>query len=170
VPDRPGNGTHPLPRKASLSLAAAFAAEKGEAKQPLAGGGGADRPELMLPLIVQATTSFSHLAERLKPKSSESLVSLTEGLFSARLSSAATHRLLSLPEVHFVQRKSTYEAHLEDVLKAACVPLPADAAVPPEDGAGVLVGIVDSGFDLSHPAFRSGDRLRVDALLDQVEE
>ena len=39
----------------------------------------------------------------------------------------------------------------------------------PEDGAGVLIGVVDTGFDLSHPAFRDASgALRVEGLLDQT--
>jgi subtilisin family serine protease len=39
-----------------------------------------------------------------------------------------------------------------------------------EDGKGVAIGVVDSGFDLSHPSFRDASgRLCVDALFDQVE-
>ena len=38
-----------------------------------------------------------------------------------------------------------------------------------ETGKGVLVGIVDSGFDLSHPMFRDASgKLRVERLLDQT--
>lgn len=40
-----------------------------------------------------------------------------------------------------------------------------------EDGTGVVVGIVDSGFDLSHPMFRdSAGKLRVEALLEQSDD
>ncbi len=39
-----------------------------------------------------------------------------------------------------------------------------------ETGKGAYVGIMDSGFDLSHPMFRAVDgTLRVDALLDQTK-
>lgn len=37
------------------------------------------------------------------------------------------------------------------------------------DGTGVIIGVVDSGFDLSHPMFRDNQgNLRVDGLLDQT--
>ena len=47
-----------------------------------------------------------------------------------------------------------------------------DSATPliAETGDGVLIGVVDSGFDLSHPMFRdSGGNLRVEGLLDQSD-
>jgi subtilisin family serine protease len=40
----------------------------------------------------------------------------------------------------------------------------------PEDGTGVLIGVVDTGFDLTHPMFRDANgKLRVEGLLDQVD-
>ncbi len=37
-----------------------------------------------------------------------------------------------------------------------------------EDGTGVVIGVIDSGFDLSHPCFRDANgNMRVDALLEQ---
>ena len=171
--DRASQGAHPLPRKASLSLAAALARTGRGARGYVANsasGAEAPAPGGTLPLIVQASTGLSHLIDRLGLGSAENISLLTDGFFSAKLYAPTVRKLLEVPEVRFVQRKSTYEPHLLDVLQAAGIRGSKDGRNRVvEDGTGVLIGIVDSGFDLSHPAFRMGGRLRVEGLLDQVD-
>jgi len=79
-------------------------------------------------------------------------------------------QLTQLPEVRRVQTKKRSQMHLDAALPDIGLIAPQAGPRPvAEDGTGVLVGIVDSGFDLSHPMFRdSAGKLRVDALLDQT--
>jgi subtilisin family serine protease len=78
--------------------------------------------------------------------------------------------LTALEQVRHVQTKKRSQMHLDAALPDIGLIAPQAGPRPvAEDGAGVLVGIVDSGFDLSHPMFRdSAGKLRVDALLDQT--
>jgi subtilisin family serine protease len=69
-----------------------------------------------------------------------------------------------------VEMMNPHHPLLDVALPCAGLPFPSDI---PEllhiDGRGVLVAIIDSGFDLTHPCFRdSNGRLRVEALLDQT--
>ncbi|MDB5580002.1 MAG: subtilase family protein [Bradyrhizobium sp.] len=71
-------------------------------------------------------------------------------------------------EVTFVEAQKQKKTLLEKALVEGVVGLPNNRKVKGR-GDGVVVGIIDTGFDLSHPAFRDGNgKLRVDALLVQA--
>src|SRR4051794_35526997 len=73
-------------------------------------------------------------------------------------------------EVRFVESQKQKKTLLEKALIEGVVGLPNNRKVA-GSGDGVVVGIIDTGFDLSHPVFRDGDgKLRVDALLVQTVE
>ncbi|MGY1727833.1 S8 family serine peptidase [Geodermatophilus sp. SYSU D01062] len=96
---------------------------------------------------------------------------LSDSFLSVRANVATLARLSQRPDVQRLQTKKLAQVHLDaalpDIGLAAPQPGPRPVA---EDGAGVLVGIIDSGFDLSHPMFRDGaGRLRVEGLLDQTQ-
>jgi subtilisin family serine protease len=78
--------------------------------------------------------------------------------------------LTEVPQVRRVQTKKVSQPHLDAVLPDIGLTAPAAGDRPvEEDGTGVLVAVVDSGFDLSHPMFRDpAGKLRVEALLDQT--
>jgi subtilisin family serine protease len=98
----------------------------------------------------------------------DSLNEIGEGFFSAQAGQATLAGLAGSPYVGRLQTKKKAELHLNDVQIEIGL-LSQDGTRVPEDGAGVLIGVIDSGFDLSHPAFRDGDgRLRVVRLLDQT--
>jgi subtilisin family serine protease len=70
-------------------------------------------------------------------------------------------------DVRYVEALKQKRTLLEKALVEGAVGLPANRDFAGE-GEGVVVGIIDSGFDLSHPLFRdSAGQLRVDALLVQ---
>jgi subtilisin family serine protease len=72
--------------------------------------------------------------------------------------------------VRRVQTKKTSQPHLDAVGPDIGLG-PLGSRPVPEDGTGVVVAVVDSGFDLSHPMFRdAAGNLRVDALLDQTRQ
>lgn len=75
---------------------------------------------------------------------------------------------LELEEVEFVEKPNRLYFELEDSLAASCIPT---VTAPPLSlsGAGVLVGIIDSGIDYTHPDFRNDDgTTRIDLLWDQT--
>lgn len=94
---------------------------------------------------------------------------LSPSILSVQADAGVLVGLSTLREVSRVQSKKLAQPHLD--LALPDIGLRADqAGVRPvaEDGTDVLVGVVDSGFDLSHPMFRdAAGRLRVEALLDQ---
>jgi subtilisin family serine protease len=95
---------------------------------------------------------------------------LSETFLSVQGDVAAVAALTEIPQVRRVQTKKVSQPHLDAVLPDIGLAAPAAGSRPVvEDGSGVLVGIVDSGFDLSHPMFRdAAGKLRVEALLDQT--
>jgi subtilisin family serine protease len=105
-------------------------------------------------------------------KNAEVLNNLGGNYYSGRLSLATLKQLASLETITRIstkkQKQLLLEAALQDIgIRAATAP-PRTVA---ETGVGVFIGIVDSGFDLSHPMFRdSSGKLRVKALLDQTQE
>ena len=77
-------------------------------------------------------------------------------------------RLIAEPAVRRVQSKKRSRPRLTAVLPEIGL-LASGTRTVAEDGTGVLIGVVDTGFDLSHPAFRDcHGALRVEGLLDQT--
>jgi subtilisin family serine protease len=88
---------------------------------------------------------------------------------SAQIGSEVIETVLADPAVRRVQTKKESRPHLNETLPEIGL-LHQRARQVEEDGTGVLIGVVDSGFDLSHPFFRdAGNNLRVEALLEQRE-
>ncbi|HSA81229.1 MAG TPA: S8 family serine peptidase, partial [Geminicoccaceae bacterium] len=100
--------------------------------------------------------------------SAEAVEDLGGGFVSAEVGPRAAQRLIEDPAVRRVQSKKRSRPRLTAVLPEIGLRASAGRLVP-EDGTGVLIGIVDTGFDLSHPAFRDRNgALRIDGLLDQT--
>ena len=95
---------------------------------------------------------------------------LSENFLSVQADVTKLAALTEVPQVRRVQTKKVSQPHLDAVLPDIGLAAPAAGSRPiDEDGAGVLVAVVDSGFDLSHPMFRdAAGKLRVEALLDQT--
>jgi subtilisin family serine protease len=97
---------------------------------------------------------------------------LSPNILSVQADAGVLMGLATVPQVRRVQTKKLSQPHLD--LALPDIGLRADqvgARPVDEDGTDVLVGIVDSGFDLSHPMFRdAAGRLRVDGLLDQTRQ
>ncbi|WP_175551713.1 S8 family serine peptidase [Geodermatophilus amargosae] len=94
---------------------------------------------------------------------------LSQNFLSVRADVETLARLTEVAEVRRVQTKKLSQPHLDAALPDIGLVAPQTGQRPfAEDGEGVLVGIVDSGFDLSHPMFRDANgQLRVEGLLDQ---
>lgn len=128
------------------------------------------RKEDLVSLLLETTdeSDFTKVVPTLG--SNESLDHLGENIYSASVSLDVAERLLKLPSVKRLQTKKKATLHLDaattDISIRSTLSGP---RVVQETGKGVLIGIVDSGFDLSHPMFRdSAGKLRVDGLLDQT--
>jgi subtilisin family serine protease len=90
------------------------------------------------------------------------------GLYTAIVPLKNASILYEHAKVRFVEAQKQKRTRLEKALVEGMVGLPNDRKVAGR-GDGVVVGIIDSGFDLSHPAFRDGNNnLRVDKLLVQT--
>ncbi len=121
-------------------------------------------------LLVE-TTDARGLRENLGGFSNDRIEAIAEGFLSARVGSSAVDKLLASEKATRIQTKKRKRAHLQEVLPDVRVAsVPAGPRTIAETGRGVLIGVIDSGFDLSHPAFRDAQGgLRVDALLDQQD-
>jgi subtilisin family serine protease len=99
---------------------------------------------------------------------------LASGMVSVRATPSVLAPLLALGaeracHTYLKKRKTPHlqRAAVDCRLRAS----PAGHRVVPQDGTGVVIGIVDTGFDLSHPMFRDASgALRVEALLEQFED
>jgi subtilisin family serine protease len=120
-------------------------------------------------LLVEAADA-RRLAQRLSDRDQDlDTVVLSERFLSVSAGPATVRALIEDADVGRIQTKKAKAVRLEKALPdVGLAPAPAVRPVS-EDGTGVLIGIVDTGFDLSHPMFRDGTgALRVQALLDQT--
>ena len=117
------------------------------------------------------TRNAEAVADRLAGTGAE-VESLSPNILSVRADAKVLVGVAALPQVRRVQSKKLAQPHLDLALPDIGLRANALGARPvEEDGSDVLVGIVDSGFDLSHPMFRdAAGRLRVEGLLDQTRE
>lgn len=95
-----------------------------------------------------------------------------EGFYTVRTGRDGLSALLSLPEVIRVELSRTASPSL-DMARAdtQTTGVQAGDGLPsPYTGKGVVLGFIDSGFDVAHPAFRTADgaTLRVVRFWDQV--
>lgn len=76
--------------------------------------------------------------------------------------------LYSYPEIEYVELPKPLALMRANSLRSSCLP---QVEAPPYNltGAGVLIGIIDSGIDCAHPEFRNPDgTTRVEVLYDQA--
>jgi len=94
---------------------------------------------------------------------------LATGFFSATVRGEQARKLIDNPNVRRIETKKESTPHLSAVQPEIRLTGAGGARTVTEDGSGVLIGVIDTGFDLSHPAFRdSSGKLRVAGLLDQT--
>jgi len=168
--------TFKLINKASVSLVSIVARKKEDlapsSMARLAGFHGEDAKrihETDQTSVLIETREPEQLAARLADLPHTKGVHPLGGSFvSAQIGSEGIETVLTDPVVRRVQAKKESRPHLTETLPEIGL-LRQGARQIQEDGTGVLIGIVDSGFDLSHPAFRDANgNLRVEALLDQT--
>lgn len=103
-------------------------------------------------------------------KNDESLENLSDVYYSGKLRLGTLQKLAALETIERITTKKQKQLLLDAALKDIGLLAPTVPRAVPETGAGVFIGIVDSGFDLSHPMFYdSSGKLRVKALLDQTQ-
>jgi len=122
-------------------------------------------------VLVEATdaAALAQALERVPKIHVRQVVQLNDHLLSVDAGEAALDILLAHRGVQRIQTKKKKRPHLDRA--SVDIGLRGRLAGPravAEDGTGVLIGIIDSGFDLSHPMFRdAGGNLRVEGLLWQ---
>lgn len=122
--------------------------------------------EPLMPVLVETDDGMEELIRSAGIRDFEQLTP-TIAAVSVPLSRAAA--LIGNDRVRFVESVKEKQPLLERALPDALVLLGAgQTRAVPETGKDVVIGVVDSGFDLSHPAFSAGGALRVDALWDQT--
>ena len=98
----------------------------------------------------------------------ESLELIGDEYYSGQLSVSTLQQLVENPSVERIETKKTHTLSLDQAATDIGIVAIGGSRPISETGKDVLIGIVDSGFDLSHPMFRdSNGNLRVVALLDQ---
>ena len=116
-------------------------------------------------VIVKFHGTLTHIAEALGAEAeilSQSYAILT--LFPQRLSA-----LYAYPEIEDLELPKSLYIETQYSLIASCVRPVQDSGAYGLTGRGVLVGIIDSGVDYTHPDFRSEDgRSRILCLWDQT--
>ena len=160
--------TFTLLPKASISLGLqAHQRPESSARMVDARPSGITSAEALTSAIVEARNAHA-LADRVAHHAE--VDQLSENFLSVRADADTLAELSRAAQVRRVQTKKVAQPHLDAALPDVGLVAPNTGGRPvDEDGTGVLVGIVDSGFDLSHPMFRdSAGRLRVDGLLDQT--
>lgn len=168
--------TYDVPENVSVSLASVLARRAnvpGSMVRARAAGLANETSDENAPLlsVIVESESSADLAEDcddLGPR--EEVRKLGDRFLSARVTTATLKKLARSGHVR-IQSKKQSLPHLTHVHpEIGLVKGFGGQRVVSEDGSGVLVGVVDSGFDLSHPVFRDASgQLRVEALLDQTD-
>ena len=100
---------------------------------------------------------------------SESVTELLNNYAVVRIREDRIEALASLPEVEFVEKPKSLYFQTDVGRQVSCIDAVQEAPYG-LTGQGVLVGIVDSGIDLTNPDFRNEDgTTRIAALWDQAD-
>jgi subtilisin family serine protease len=163
--------------KCSLSLASLLSSSAKKLPQPAAARAmafsGVDRARVakvdLVSVLIESNDADKLIGAIPSERPEESVEKLAEGIITARLSLDSVRKVLKLPHVERVQSKKRSQAHLTEALLN--VGLTASSGGPrqvAETGKDVLIAVIDSGFDLTHPMFLDpSGKPRVEALLVQ---
>lgn len=125
-------------------------------------------PVLQLLLQCDATATTAEL----QAAGAESCVALGNGFFTARVSRAHLPQVLKQDFVLKAELSRRADLSLDQARNETFVDQvqSGESLVSPFTGKGVILGFVDSGFDVSHPAFRSadGETLRIERFWNQM--
>ena len=127
-------------------------------------------PQDLVAVSVKVNDNNSFESSKPTLTSEESLNLIGGQYYSGKLSVSNLQQLVDNPNVDRIETKKTYTPSLNQAsTDIGIVPTTSASRSISETGKDVFIGIVDSGFDLSHPMFRDASgNLRVVALLDQT--
>lgn len=92
---------------------------------------------------------------------------LTPHVLSARVPRGRLSDLAATAAVRYVEASTRLELK-SDLAHGSAALVRGGLRTVPQTGQGVLVGVVDSGIDTAHPAFRAGSNTRIVDYLDQT--
>jgi subtilisin family serine protease len=119
----------------------------------------------LVPVLVETDLD---IADLLQAADAREIEQLTPSVASVLVPVAKAGMLVRDDRIRFIESVKEKRPLLDRALVDAMVLGAPQIRSVKEIGNGTLIGIVDTGFDLSHPAFRSNGSLRVDALWDQT--
>jgi subtilisin family serine protease len=119
----------------------------------------------LVPVLVETDHDVTDLLQAADARDVEQL---TPSVASVLVPVAKAGMLVRDDRIRFIESVKEKRPLLDRALLDAMVLGVAQSRTVKEIGNGTTIGIVDTGFDLSHPAFRSNGSLRVDALWDQT--
>jgi subtilisin family serine protease len=134
-------------------------------------GGSSTRvlPEERVDLQLEVRGDISEIREEIGRYAELEPLDVGAELWTAQIPLSASGILLKSPEIIRIHTKKRSMPTLDKVVASIGLRPQGQARSVAETGRGVLIGIIDTGFDLSHPMFRDANgRLRVRALLDQT--
>ena len=173
-----GKSTFKAVEKASMSLVSALRRQaKKMAPNVAANAAGfvstaaeVVRKEDRVSLLVE-TSSPQKLIEELPTLAVDERAEQLSSMFvSAHVTLSTAQAILRSEYADRVQTKKEHQLHTDMAgVDSALFPAAGGPRAVTETGKDVLIGIIDSGFDLSHPMFRDASgKLRVEGLLDQT--
>lgn len=173
----PPRTTVTLTSKASISLQVMAQRTSSEARRvdvasPMAaatrGVSAAANAEQFVPVIVESKDPRATMA-LLSRSGAQDIEHVVAEFVTAFLPISAARNILTDSNTHFVETVKEKQLSMEAARPNGRATNASGKRLVAETGKGVVIGVVDSGFDLSHPAFRdSGNKLRVLGLLDQT--
>lgn len=127
-------------------------------------------PEVQIDVVLESADLSGQ--KQLLPYISDqaSCDSVSDSFLSARVRISEIGRLAQENSLHRLHIKKPLVPQLDQAIPMCGLPMPSATIKPQirETGKGVVIGVIDTGFDLSHPMFRDArGRLRVKALWDQ---
>ena len=120
--------------------------------------------EDLVPVLV-AGASAKEIAEKVQSWNGRANA-LTDTTVSARVPRKKLKALAKLKAVEYVEASTKLEMHVDRAHLSASL-LRGNSRTVPQTGKGVLVGVVDTGIDTTHLAFKVGNSTRIVNYLDQ---
>lgn len=166
-----------LSNKLSVSLSSILESRK-QHEQPIAAArstgflSNVQTPTLaedLVAVIIKVSRDSSFEDSKPDLSKEESLELIGEEYYSGQLKVSTLQELAENQYVDRIETKKTYTSKLDQAATDIGLLTASATRSVTETGENVLIGIVDSGFDLSHPMLRDSEgKLRVVALLDQT--
>jgi subtilisin family serine protease len=165
-----------LSPKASISLQTMSRPHERLRRVPAAALSAGLSPRVVGQAVDLAAARARVLVETANVKDTESALSnieasrinyIADGFISAEIPVQSAEKIYNRNEVKKLQSLKTKSLRLDRAIENGAV-VKGTARLVEQTGRGVLVAVIDSGFDLNHPMFRdSSGNLRVEALFDQ---